>query len=232
MVLSGKFGELECLYAPGLVEGVCVVLLHGYGANAEDLYPLHKMINVPPGTSWYFPQGPLELGNIGNMKSRAWFPLGVADSILQAVETGNWSKVATLNPKGLDSARELLIHFIDNLKIPYSKIILGGFSQGAMLALDTFLNLEEKPLGLVILSGTVLKENKWKELAVKKSGFPYIQSHGMVDDLLPFAGAKRLESILNIAGMKGEFIPFPGGHEIPDVVLKKVSQYIMNQVPS
>jgi len=226
-----QFGQLECIHVEGNPNGIGVVLLHGYGANAEDLYPLHKILPNNPNLSWFFPEAPLELQNFGSIQSRAWFPLGVADSILQAVESGNWSKVASLNPKGLDSARELLVEFMKRLPIPYSKIILGGFSQGAMLALDTFLTLEERPAGLVLLSGTVLKENKWKELATQKQGFAYIQSHGMVDDLLPFAAAKRLEGLLFLAGMKGEFIPFPGGHEIPDGVLRKVAQYIQMRVP-
>ncbi len=226
---EGRFGELDCLYVPGDRAGAAIILLHGYGANAEDLFPLHSMIETYPGTSWYFPQGPQELGKYGAFSSRAWFPLGVADSILQAVETGNWSKVASLNPKGLDTAREALIQFLRQIDIPYSKIILGGFSQGAMLALDTFLSIEEKPLGLLILSGTVLKENKWKEWAVNKSGFQYLQSHGMVDDLLPFAAARRLEGLLTSAGLKGEFVPFPGGHDIPEIVVRKVSHYIMSR---
>jgi phospholipase/carboxylesterase len=222
-------GELDCLHIPGDKNGAAIVLLHGYGANAQDLFPLHKAIETYPGTHWFFPQGPLELGKYGNFTSRAWFPLGVADSILQAVETGNWTKVASLNPKGLDTARGLLVQFLKEIGIPYSKVILGGFSQGAMLALDTFLTLEEKPLGLTILSGTVLKENKWVELAAHKTGFQFIQSHGMVDDLLPFAAAKRLEALLFSAGLKGEFIQFPGGHDIPEVVVRKVSNYIMSR---
>ncbi len=222
-----KIGNLDCLHIPGSSQGIAIVMLHGYGANAEDLFDLHSVIESKPGTSWYFPQGPLVIGNYGEYPSRAWFPLGVADSILQAVETGNWSKVATLNPKGLDEARKNLLEFLSLLNIPYSKIILGGFSQGAMLIVDTFLTKEENPLGLLILSGTVLNELKWKELAPQKKGFHFLQSHGMVDDLLPFTAAKRLENIFSTSGLKSEFIPFPGGHTIPELVVRKISNYVM-----
>ncbi len=224
-----KIGNLDCLHIPGSSQGIAIVMLHGYGANAEDLFDLHSVIESKPGTSWYFPQGPLVIGNYGEYPSRAWFPLGVADSILQAVETGNWSKVATLNPKGLDEARKNLLEFLSLLNIPYSKIILGGFSQGAMLIVDTFLTKEENPLGLLILSGTVLNELKWKELAPQKKGFHFLQSHGMVDDLLPFTAAKRLENIFSTSGLKSEFIPFPGGHTIPELVVRKISNYVMDR---
>lgn len=224
-----KIGNLDCLHIPGSSQGIAIVMLHGYGANAEDLFDLHSVIESKPGTSWYFPQGPLVIGNYGEYPSRAWFPLGVADSILQAVETGNWSKVATLNPKGLDEGRKNLLEFLSLLNIPYSKIILGGFSQGAMLIVDTFLTKEENPLGLLILSGTVLNELKWKELAPQKKGFHFLQSHGMVDDLLPFTAAKRLENIFSTSGLKSEFIPFPGGHTIPELVVRKISNYVMDR---
>ena len=222
-----KIGEFDCLHIPGSSHGIAIVMLHGYGANAEDLYDLHTAIESKPGTSWYFPQGPLVIGNYGEFPSRAWFPLGVADSILQAVETGNWSKVATLNPKGLDQVREELLKFLGLLEVPYSKVILGGFSQGAMLAVDTFLSKEESPLGLMILSGTVLNEQKWRDLAPGKQGFHFLQSHGMVDDLLPYAASKRLENLLSSSGLKSEFVPFPGGHTIPELVVRKISNYVM-----
>lgn len=224
-----KIGNFDCLHIPGSSQGIAIVMLHGYGANAEDLFGLAGEIESAPGTNWYFPQGPLIVGNYGEYPSRAWFPLGVADSILQAVETGNWSKVATLNPKGLDEARKSLIEFLGLLAVPYSKVILGGFSQGAMLAVDTFLTREEIPLGLLILSGTILNELKWKELAPKKEGFHFLQSHGLVDDLLPYTASRRLEGLLSNARLKSEFIHFPGGHTIPDIVMRKISNYIKSR---
>ncbi|MCB1142667.1 MAG: alpha/beta fold hydrolase [Leptospiraceae bacterium] len=203
-----------------------IVLIHGFGANAEDLYPLSDYFRLSDPVNWFFPQAPILLGGMYGTDARAWFPLGVGDRIRDAVHTDDWSEILDYTPDGLLDARKVLNDFLDSLDIPYEDIVLGGFSQGAMLALDIFLSRKDKPLGLVLYSGTILHENYWKEAALEKSGYRFYQSHGTMDPLLPFRAAERLNGFLNESGMMGDLEVFTGGHEIPMSVLKSSNLYL------
>ena len=95
-----------------------------------------------------------------------------------------------------------------------------------MLATDLVLNTEDTPEGLIIFSGTLVNEQSWKQLAMRRSGIQFFQSHGTQDEVLAFGAAKRLEALLRNAGFSGEFVSFEGGHEIPRRVLARVGEYL------
>ncbi|MCB1177535.1 MAG: esterase [Leptospiraceae bacterium] len=221
-----KIGGLECIHKKGDGKTGAIIMLHGYGADAYDLYPLSDYFKVKDGFDWYFPNGILEIPIGPGFFGRAWFPISISEKIQNAVISGDWSKIADFVPPGLDEARDKINTFIDLLPIPYNKIILSGFSQGAMLSLEVFLHRKEDPHSLVLLSGTMLKEKEWRKLAKEKSGFQFFQSHGTEDVILPFKAAKRLEELLRDSGMSGEFVSFNGGHEIPESLIKRVNNYI------
>ena len=42
-------------------DGAAVVLLHGFGAPGDDLVSLAGQLDVPPGTRFFFPEGPISL---------------------------------------------------------------------------------------------------------------------------------------------------------------------------
>ena len=52
-------------------QGPLVLLLHGFGAPGDDLVPLADVLNVPAGTRFVFPEGPLSL-SFGPGDARAW----------------------------------------------------------------------------------------------------------------------------------------------------------------
>jgi phospholipase/carboxylesterase len=199
-----------------------IILLHGFGANKEDLFPLHQSISTRKKTRWIFPDAPLEL-NLGGFNGRAWFP--ILASHLEYVKS-NGLDFSNLKPDGLDQANQKINELLDSLKFPYSKITLGGFSQGAMLSTDVVLRNEDLPNGILILSGTLINESEWKVYAEKKSKLQFFQTHGILDPVLQFDKAKKLENLLREAKLSGEFHSFQGGHEIPSSILKKVSEYL------
>jgi len=53
-----------------------------------------------------------------------------------------------------------------------------------------------------------------------------MQSHGREDPLLPFAIAERLRDLMVDNGLSVDFVPFRGGHQIPDVVLERASTLV------
>ena len=104
--------------------------------------------------------------------------------------------------------------------------MIGGFSQGAMLATDIVLRSARPFGGLAIMSGTLVSHSEWLPLMAARKGLPVLQSHGRADPVLPFAIAERLRDELGAAGLPVEFTPFNGGHGIPGPVLDGLARLI------
>jgi phospholipase/carboxylesterase len=97
--------------------------------------------------------------------------------------------------------------------------VLGGFSQGAMIATDLALRLEEPPAALVVLSGAPVGEAEWEKRAPARAGLRVLQTHGRQDPVLPFAFGEAVRDLLHTAGLEVEFLPFDGGHGVPPEAL-------------
>lgn len=227
------FGSLRVRLAGGSDRegggaGPLVVLLHGFGAPGSDLVPLWRELSPPPGTRFAFPEAPLEL-ELGLEESRAWWMIDML-KLEAALSRGELRDLTRDVPDGLAEARALVIDMLDALErelgVEGSRVVLGGFSQGAMLALDVALRSERPLAGLVLLSGTLLAEEEWLPLMPKRAGLPVLQSHGRLDPLLPFSIAERLRDELARAGLAVKFLPFNGGHEIPGSALSGLDQFL------
>jgi phospholipase/carboxylesterase len=210
-------------------DGPVVILLHGFGAPGNDLVPLADVIQVPRGTRWLFPEGPLPL-NMGFGDSRAWWIIDFA-RIQADREAGRIRDLSVEVPQGLTLARERIVTFLKELPrqfpVDYKKTVIGGFSQGAMLTCDAVLHTDYPFAGLVQLSGNLLAKDVWTPLMPKRKSLPVFQSHGMQDDILPNIGAERLRDALHRAGLGVEWHSFRGGHEIPEAVLSRLGPFIM-----
>ena len=208
--------------------GPVVILLHGFGAPGDDLVPLWQYLDAPRGTRFVFPAGPLSL-SMGLGESRAWWMLDL-DRITKDREAGRPRDLSQEVPKGLAEAREKILALLRDLDprggTDPKKTVLGGFSQGAMLACDVALRSPRPLAGLVLLSGTLVSQREWEPLMPKRKGLRVLQSHGNQDPLLPFSQAERLRDLLKGAGMVVDWNSFRGGHEIPEAVLNRLSTFL------
>jgi len=227
-----RIGPLEAFEIEGSPDGPTVVLFHGYGADASDLVPLAQALRGPKGTNWIFPNGHLTVPLGGHFEGRAWFPISVAQ--LERVSAGVTRDATSASgvtfdagtPPGLKRARENALEMLERLGRPWQRLVLGGFSQGAMLATDVVVHSDSAPAGLAILSGTLVHRAVWKELARRHAGFEFFQSHGFHDPVLSYELARQLESLLLESGWKGRLQRFEGGHEIPPEVVIQLGQYV------
>lgn len=217
-----RFGNLDAIEVPNPdPNALIVVCLHGYGADMRDLAPLAAELETRRPLAWIFPDAHETL----DWGGRAWFPIDVA-AFEEAQRTGNARDHSLAEPPGLEWAREELQRFIQGLGVPWEKIVLMGFSQGAMLAVDLAARAESMPAGVAILSGTLVDKKKLAELAPRMKGMPFFQSHGSVDPILDFAQARALEKILTEAGWKGQLRRFEGGHAIPGEILEALAAWL------
>ena len=234
--VSTRLGELDCQVVDAVAEGtgpeLAVVLCHGFGAPATDLVPLAQELvelkpELGPKVRFVFPAAPLSLAALGMPYGRAWFHL--PQEVLMGQER-DWDEFENSTPEGLVQARRGVMGLLSALsaatKLPYGRIVLGGFSQGGMVTTDVALRLEEAPAGLCILSGTLLCREEWRQRAEKRKGLPVLQSHGRYDDILAFHQAERLRDLMTNAGLPVEFIPFNGPHTIAPEVLERMAEFL------
>jgi phospholipase/carboxylesterase len=209
----------------GAGTGRVVVLLHGFGAPGDDLVGLARSLDVPAGTRFVLPEAPIALPRGG----RAWWHIDESE-LMRARLSGKPRDLSAHVPDGLESARETVLQFLAatarELGVAEGDLVLGGFSQGAMLALDVALHMREPPAAVAVLSGAPLTMDAWAPRLGRLRGVPVLVSHGRADELLSFDAAERLAQRLGRAGAAVGWIPFPGGHGIPGAVRAELSTVI------
>jgi phospholipase/carboxylesterase len=209
-------------------DGPVMVLLHGFGAPADDLIPLASVLSVPDGTRFAFPAAPITLPGLWG-SGRAWWMIDL--DRFERVQGGDYSQLADEVPAGLSEAREQVIAMLDELETatgaPPERIAIGGFSQGAMLSCDVALRSRRPLAGLLLMSGVLLCRPEWLRLMPARRGLPVFQSHGLQDPLLPFALARELRDAMVAAELEVDWLEFAGGHEIPPQVLAGASEFML-----
>lgn len=237
-VRKQQFGGLEVIVLGGNDglgggQGPLCVLLHGFGASGTDLVPLGRMLGGPPGLRFAFPAAPLSLGGDGDYfgmaDSRAWWLIDI-ERFQRRLLGGRIDDLVREEPEGLGAAREQLSAALTELQrelaVPAGQLVLGGFSQGAMLSLDVALRTELGLRGLILWSGTLIAEPQWRQHLPGRRGLHVLQSHGRQDPLLPYGIATTLRSQLGAAGLVVDWHEFTGGHEIPLPVLQATSDFL------
>ena len=117
-------------------------------------------------------------------------------------------------------------------------MILGGFSQGAMLTCDTVLRWTFPLSGMVLLSGSRIAWDEQSELYAQAGapggrlrGLPTLVAHGKSDGDLSFAAGTALRDALVSAGADVTWLPFDQGHEIPLVVWRTLRKILVASLP-
>ncbi len=203
-----------------------VILNHGYGANMEDLAPLGDVLGRD--YDWYFPEGPVELNSIGlsRGRSRGWFPLQM-DILEAAFKMENFELLlGTHFQTEFQKAEDKMAAFVKSVKKSYDSVVLGGFSQGAMVAMGVGLKHQNIVDKLLIFSGLFVSKNAWKGYEGKVKSF---QSHGKRDYLLPYSQGEALCEFLTSLNPEHLFAAHEGGHEIPFAILREAKAFLSDE---
>lgn len=197
-----------------------VFLFHGYGADSSDLVSLkEELVTDSQNYNWIFPQGISKVDIGGGFMGRAWWPIALSSL------PGDWSDIS---PPGIEELVTNVLKFIESYQIPWNQVVLGGFSQGAMLATELYLQAPQTPKGLLSFSGSLVRKSVWQKLMPARKSQRVFLSHGEQDPVLPIKGTFGLQTMLKQNEIQTDLITFAGGHEIPWKAIEKAKNYMQN----
>jgi phospholipase/carboxylesterase len=209
-----------------------LLLCHGFGASAEDLFGLaeplvslfEQQLRKP---LMVFPEAPIDMSDFGIEGGRAWWPLNMA-KLLAMAQSNDFDSIRNEEPPGLDYARKSLVDAIDAMSERFGlstrNLILGGFSQGAMLAADVAIRgLKSPPRRLVLFSGAMICQAAWTSKADSLAETVVYQCHGLQDPVLPIQTGKWLGEFMTQHAKNATFHTFRGGHGIPPEAIEALA---------
>lgn len=168
-----------------------IIWLHGLGADGHDFAPIATELMLPDtlGTRFILPHAPKRPVSInGGFVMRAWYDIAYTD-------LGR-----TPDLEGISASLQELEALIENEKkkgIPAKKILVAGFSQGAVLAMEAISQLQSGIGGAIALSGYLAKPEQIPEAKGQQHLY---MAHGTQDSIVPFALGIQAKTDLEAKG--------------------------------
>jgi phospholipase/carboxylesterase len=199
--------RLERPAAAGTPEGA-LVLLHGRGADEYDLFPLLDALDPERRLLGITPRGPLSLPPGG----AHWYRLG---------------GIPTPDPGTFWPTLEAAAAFLDALPVPIERVVLGGFSQGAVMSWALGLGAgRPRPAAIIALSG-FMPEVEGLELDLTGlEGYPVAVAHGSLDPVIPVEFGRLAVERLRSAGGRPLWRESPVPHTIDTRVLPELRELV------
>ncbi|MCA8929877.1 MAG: prolyl oligopeptidase family serine peptidase [Alphaproteobacteria bacterium] len=190
-----------------------VVLLHGYGADGEDLIALAPMLGqVLPEAAFVAPNAPFPCAAGWGYQ---WFDVWDADGARRL--------------EGARLADKILQPFYDAQlqahNVPAEELYIVGFSQGTMMALHSGLRRPVPPRAIVGFAGRLMAAHLLAdELACRP---PIMLAHGAEDDVVPVESLEQANAALRAAGLEVESHVIEGlGHGIDETGILYAARFL------
>jgi phospholipase/carboxylesterase len=194
-----------------------LLLLHGYGANEDDLFSLAPYLDER--FMLVSPRAPITLQPM----SYAWFNLGFTPQGI------------VVDPEEVESSRRLLHKFLGEVIEAYecdpNAVYLMGFSQGAMMSLAVAMTYPGSAAGVVSMSGRVLPQ-ALQMIADKDTlaGLPIFVAHGSRDMLIPISQGRDARARLSELPVDLTYREYDMGHEISYESLKDITEWLKERL--
>jgi phospholipase/carboxylesterase len=179
-----------------------LVLLHGIGSNERDLHGLAPA--VPPDFHVLSLRAPYRLGP----DAYGWFSFDVHPDGQRVIDTRQEAASRQAVALTARSAAE-------QLAVPARRVVIGGFSQGGIMALSILLTRPDLLTAAMVMHSRLLPETvpliaSEPDLLGRKLWV----SHGTQDQVIPLSSAHDIRDRLRQLPIELSYAEFPGGHEI------------------
>jgi len=189
--------------ADGEAEGA-LVLFHGRGADENDLFPLLDVLDPERRLDGYTPRGPLALPPGG----AHWYVV---------------PRVGYPDPATFFSSYETAGAWLDAL--PHSRLVLGGFSQGCVMALALGLGAGRRtPVAVCGFSGFVPVVEGWELDDTDPP--PVAYGHGLYDPVIPVEFGRAARDRILAAGAELLYREYPLPHALDPQFMVDVRQWL------
>ncbi len=199
--------------------GQLVVFLHGRSMEAADLAPFAHSLGVD--ARFLFPDAPLA----AEPRGYSWWPVDM--EVRAARLAGGPSDLCEVDPPGRERVRQAL----GGICAEHGRgkrIVLVGFSQGGMLAMDSVLH-GLRPAAMALLSTSRIAYSDWLPRLPALKGLPVLVSHGRADAELAFSAGEAVRDAAIQGGADVVWVPHDGGHEIPLLAWRALKRFIGRQ---
>jgi len=187
-----------------------IIWLHGLGADAQDFAPMVTTLNFTQALPirFIFPNAPMRPITINNgYVMRAWYDITSMSKIEGHLDTA-----------GIDISVQQIHQFIAHeiaRGIPAEKIILAGFSQGALIALTAGLRYPAKLAGVLALSGYLpYSAESLSKTIITSARMPIFLGHGTEDTVVPYLLSLHAHEMLKRCGYTTTFKSYPVAHTV------------------
>ena len=215
-----RFGDLSGPFivpARGGIASSLIILLHGWGADGNDLANLAHPISIRfPGAAFFVPNGPAPCKM--NPAGREWFDID--DRVNGPIMAAPF----------IDNA---LADALDILNLSASALALAGFSQGGMMSLHCGLRQTPAPAAIISFSGTLLLHEDLIENSTSAPYSPVLLVHGTEDEVVPFQFQEASRDMLQARSIEVETVDCVGlGHGIDPDGLSAAIEFLAKYLPT
>ena len=179
-----------------------LVLMHGVGSNEQDLMGLAPQI--PERFHVLSLRAPFRMGP----GAHAWFDFSIEPNGERTINEAQEAQSRALVAQAIASAAE-------QLGIPPERVVVGGFSQGGIMALSLLLTQPALMQAAMVWHGRLLTQ-MLPQAAPPDAlrGKQMWLSHGTHDNVIPLAHAQAIAHHMAPLPVTLAYHEFPGAHEI------------------
>ena len=202
--------------AAGEPRGV-LILLHGRGASEHDLEPLADELDPERRLAAFMPRGPLSQPPGG----AHWYALRQVGAPDPDTFRATFGTLSTW----VDAA-------LEESGVGPDKLILGGFSQGAVMAYSLGLAAARpRPAAILAFSGFIPFVPDFELDLESRAGLPVSISHGTLDGMIPVEFGHDARDRLRAAGLDVRYTEEPVGHGITGAALAQAKAVMDEALP-
>jgi len=188
-----------------------LVLLHGRGADENDLVSLLDELDPERRLHGYTPRAPLALPPGG----AHWYAV---------------PRVGYPDPATFATGFGALTEWFDALPFPAERIVLGGFSQGSVMSYALGLGVgRPRPAALLAFSGFIPRVDGW-ELDTASLFPPVGIAHGTYDPVISVDFGRRARDTLEAAGAEVVYRESPIEHWIDPATVAEFRDLVARAV--
>jgi phospholipase/carboxylesterase len=196
-----------------------LVLLHGIGADENDLFPLATRLD--PRLTIVSLRAPRPYHG-----GFAWFDIAF-------LPDGRVVPDAAGARQALDDLARWIAAAPTRLGTDPARTFLLGFSQGAMMSLGALATEPDRLAGVIALSGRYpadLFDGASRRETIAR--VPLLVAHGTFDDVLPVENGRKTRDALQSLSRDFTYREFPVGHAISDAELDLVAGWLRKHLPA